>query len=502
MSSLADTLLEDFSSDEEDVDITDNKATGDASTNGNKSDDGDDGNDNTVDEEEQGETLIYLVAAKEAEKVGLYRKSQIFQTFLLEIKKKLEIDTVNITKTGGNMEDDPEYKLILTCNRIVLEIDDDISATHRYIVDIYSKKFPELDSLIPNKLDYTRTVKRIGNELDMTVIELGDILTGSAIMMVSVTGSTTSGSALNSTDLTNVLQACDEILTIEDDKAVILKYIESRMNYITPNICTLIGARLAAQVVGIAGGVVSLSRIPSCNVQVIGKEKYNLCGLSNISINKHAGLLQYADLVQSCPPFLRKRALKLVAAKVTLLARVDSYTNYTNGSEGIRMRCEVAQKIEKWQEPDKARTKRALPIPEEKKSKKRGGKKVRRMKERSGITELRHEQNKVRLSTTDGEYGDSAMGVTLGMVGLKDSGKLRSVQAKQVKGLLSKKQKKALSMSSSSNTSGLSSSVVFNSSQGLELVNPNAAAERVAEANKKWFSEKSGFLSSLPVKYT
>jgi hypothetical protein len=34
--------------------------------------------------------------------------------------------------------------------------------------------------------------------------------------------------------------------------------------------------------------------------------------------------------------------------------------------------------------------------------------------------------------------------------------------------------------------------------QGLELVNPNAAMEKVKEANAKWFNSQSGFLSAAP----
>ena len=52
----------------------------------------------------------------------------------------------------------PEYELILVCNKIVHNIDDEIAETHRFVVEIYSKKFPELESLVPNKLDYIRTV--------------------------------------------------------------------------------------------------------------------------------------------------------------------------------------------------------------------------------------------------------------------------------------------------------------------------------------------------------
>lgn len=41
--------------------------------------------------------------------------------------------------------------------------------------------------------------------------------------------------------------------------------------------------------------------------------------------------------------------------------------------------------------------------------------------------------------------------------------------------------------------------VFFLYSQGLELVNPNADAEKkVKEANKKWFDSSSGFMSAKP----
>jgi RNA processing factor Prp31 len=35
---------------------------------------------------------------------------------------------------------------------------------HRFVVDLYAKKFPELESLVPSKYDYARTVQRIANE--------------------------------------------------------------------------------------------------------------------------------------------------------------------------------------------------------------------------------------------------------------------------------------------------------------------------------------------------
>ena len=101
------------------------------------------------------------------------------------------------------------------------------------------------------------------------------------------------------------------------------------------------------------------------------------------------------------------------------------------------------------------------------------------------------------MSVNGGEYGDSAMGEDTGMLGSKESGRIRAPQMKESKIPLAKKQKKAISVASGA-TNGLSSSLVFTPVQGLELVNPNAAADRIREVNNKWFNNQSGFISAAP----
>ena len=66
-------------------------------------------------------------------------------------------------------------------------------------------------------------------------------------------------------------------------------------------------------------------------------------------------------------------------------------------------RRDLEDKLEKLQEPAKAKTKKALPIPEEKKRSKRGGRRVRKMKERYAVTDLQSQQNKMSFSLNDGE---------------------------------------------------------------------------------------------------
>ena len=213
-------------------------------------------------------------------------------------------------------------------------------------------------------------------------------------------------------------------------------------------------------------------------------------------------------MARSPPPCsIKLHLVTLGAAKLTLCARCDAVNSSSgregNSSTGDAMRAELEEKLRKWDEPDKARTKKALPKPEMSTKKKRGGKRVRKQKEMFALTEVHKAANKRSFMEVNGEYGDDAMGMDMGMLGdAKIGGALRGVKATQkVKLNENSKQgkKRAIQMSGGSgSTNGLASSMVFTQTQGLELVAPKSAVERVADANKNWFGNNSGFASAKP----
>ena len=209
MSSLAESFLEDLeeldrSSDEDEV--VDN-------AHGNKDEGNDDLSDFDSDDDEEMDTqsniddvLVKIIESKAASSIGVLRNSSSFKKLLKEVTDALESSEGHNYHVGP-LDHDPEYKLVLSCNKIVQDIDDDITATHRYIADFYAKKFNELLSLIPNKVDYVKTVLRIGNEMDMTIINFDDLLPRSLIMTLKVAGSTTSGKPLSEEDLAECTRA-------------------------------------------------------------------------------------------------------------------------------------------------------------------------------------------------------------------------------------------------------------------------------------------------------
>ncbi|CAK4612299.1 hypothetical protein LEN26_009148 [Aphanomyces euteiches] len=423
--------------------------------------------------------------------VAHLRKSESYKRHMEAVSLYVQ----NEASLDSQAQDGPEYQLIVASNDLMVKMDDEIVAVHRFLVELYAKKFPELESLVPSPLDYARVVQRIGNEMDMTLVDLSTLLPSATVMGVSVTGSTTSGKPLSPSDLAIVQETCTELLELDAEKTLVLRFVESRMNFLAPNLSALLGTRITAQLVGLAGGVDELSRIPSCNIQVLGQRKQVLAGYSSMSTLKHTGILFGCDLIQSIPQDLRKKANRVVAGKVALAARVDSQPHRT-ASCGQQFYRELADKFEKWQQPQKAKTKKALPRPDDKPRRKRGGKRYRKMKERTQLTEVRREWNRQNFAASGEEYGDNAMGITTGRLGAEGSGQLRVIKKAQKQ---TQRKLKAASYATQANhqQSGLATSLAFTPVQGIELMNPSAAAERVREANKKYFNAQSGFMSSI-----
>ncbi|KAG6459516.1 hypothetical protein O3G_MSEX011422 [Manduca sexta] len=299
----------------------------------------------------------YPVVPKEEEiknvsirELAKLRDSDRLQRVITEIGHNVG-NNRNKIEVAGLMESDPEYQLIVEANNIAVEIDGEIAIIHRFVRDKYQKRFPELESLIITPLEYIRTVKELGNDLDRAKNNeiLQSFLTQATIMIVSVTASTTQGKLLSENELAEINEACDMASELNNFKSQIYEYVESRMTFIAPNITAIVGASTAAKILGVAGGLSKLSKMPACNVLPLGQQKKTLSGFSQAAALPHTGFIYFSQIVQDTPPELRYKAAKLVSTKLTLAARVDACHESSDGHIGRQLRESIEKKLDKLQ---------------------------------------------------------------------------------------------------------------------------------------------------------
>ncbi len=407
----------------------------------------------------------------------------------------------------GIIEQDPEYQLIVQASNVAMDIDNEIRLVVKFVRDHYVSRFPELEHIVSNPLDYVRTVKLIGNEDDLVHMNLKSVVPSATAMSIAVVATTTNGQPLLDDQLKQVYKACDMALALESAKIKILSYVQSRITYIAPNLSAITGAVTAAKLIGVAGGITSLAKYPSCNVPALGKKSQVAVGFAKLG-DRHQGFLYNSDLIQSVPHDLRVRAQRIVSGKVILAARIDSVHESASGAQGFIFRAELEKKLEKLSEPPELKDVKALPAPDDPKRKRRGGKKVRKAKEQYAITELQKLRNRMAFGKEEAEvaYGDETEG--MGMIGQDTGSSVRGPQIdKRTRAKLPKPRMKGGQLvgpsalmqiqnkSSGGTISGMQSSLSFSSVQGIELPSLNVDALRKAQEDNKWF--KGGIFSQI-----
>jgi U4/U6 small nuclear ribonucleoprotein PRP31 len=87
------------------------------------------------------------------------------------------------------------------------------------------------------------------------------------------------------------------------------------MSFLAPNLTIILGSAVAARLIGVSGGLTALSRIPSCNILVLGAGKKANIGLSSVYMGKHAGVIYECDMIKNSPSDIKRKAARMIAAK-------------------------------------------------------------------------------------------------------------------------------------------------------------------------------------------
>ncbi|KAG1892637.1 hypothetical protein F4604DRAFT_1700640 [Suillus subluteus] len=392
----------------------------------------------------------------------------------------------------------PEYTLIVQANNLSVDVDNEILVVHKFIRDHYAAKFPELEQARSRPCTvrmgfYVNLSLLIINLQDPTKADLAGVLPPAVVMSVLITATTTSGETLTDAQWAAVEKACDLADKLEEARKKIFMYVSSRMNVLAPNLSAIVGTTTAAKLLGVAGGLGPLAKMPSCNVHLLGAQKKMTIGFSSYTQRRHTGFVYQSDLIQQTPAEYQLKVQRTVGAKSVLAARMDLERTRRDGSYGEELREKIEKHIDRLAAPPPAKTTKALPIPNDGPKKRRGGKRARKAKEAYAQTELRKLQNRMAFGEAEEEVGAFDQTKGLGMIGV-GTGKVRAGMGEaKSRAKLSKANKlrtAALTRAAQggSSTSGTATSLTVTPVQGFELTNRAAAAQRVKEANERWFA--------------
>ncbi len=233
--------------------------------------------------------------------------------------------------------------------RAIDDIDKTINLYVARLREWYSLHFPELDELVRDHLDYARVVHELGHRENITVerlVELG--FSEEKAKKIAEAAKKSMGADLSDFDMNYIKTLAGIILDLYKLRRTLEDYIDAVMKEVAPNITALVGPKLGARLLSLAGGLEELAKLPASTIQVLGAEKALFRALrTGGKPPKHGVIFQYPAIHKS-PRWQRGKIARALASKLAIAAKVDYFTGRFVGDklkEELEKRIEEIKKL-------------------------------------------------------------------------------------------------------------------------------------------------------------
>lgn len=278
--------------------------------------------------------------------LGLYRELKDFHD-----KKRGEDGTFYLSHklAGEKIQLENGDMIIIQTVRLIEDIDKDINNQCMRIREWYGMHFPELGSEIADNMQYLEAVKKIGNkekigskkEIDEKILSLSKISVGTK---------------MSDEDMKMIFENIDTVIDMHRYRKELSEYLKEKMQTVAPNLSYLLGEQFAAKLISHCGSFANLVKIPASTFQILGAEKSLFNALRSKSNTPKYGFLFYAPIVSTTNPQNKGRMARMLAAKASILARIDFYSTEKDISQAKKYRDYLERRKERIEKIKKPQT--------------------------------------------------------------------------------------------------------------------------------------------------
>ncbi|KAI3406286.2 PRP31 [Candida oxycetoniae] len=367
---------------------------------------------------------VYPLIPELKEKLAQYLNDQ--ESDFLEL-------LAEINHAKSDLQSD-EYRFILTINELSTLINNEILAFTMHLKSQYKLVFPELEHIVAANTDYVRTFMIIQQDLaniQQYEQELKKLMANDKVLVIIMSALQQSKDQfqLSPQDMDKLNSCAKLILQLDDILHQLSNFISHKLARFAPNVSAIIGPIVTSQLLIASGSLKQLALTPACNIASLGVRDLSSSTKVASKNIRQTGYLYHSDIVKCLPPEIQRSAMRIISGKIILAARIDLSKSDEEGNLGLKLKREIEDKIDKLLAPPEQTPDKALPAPIEIKSKKRGGRRLRKMKERFQMSELRKAQNIMEFGkqeqTIMDEYGEE---IGLGVSRTGGLGRLGQIQ--------------------------------------------------------------------------
>lgn len=333
------------------------------------------------------------VVSVEPFKIGDFLRENMFEigkhfgyfTDYEDFREKMHFWGTELTKKVIKSYAQQKDKIIIQVAEAISDLDKTLNLLSERLREWYSLYFPELDHLISKHEVYADLITKLKTRENFTKSQLKKILPSKLAGKVADAAKNSMGGDLEDYDLNAIVKFAEEINHLYEKRKELYNYLEKLMNEEVPNITKIAGVSLGAKLIGLAGGLERLSKMPASTIQVLGAEKALFAHLKmGVEPPKH-GIIFNHPLIQGSPYWQRGKIARALACKLAIASRADYAGDYIAD--------ELLEKLNKRVEE----IKRKYPNPPKKKKQKKSkkfDKKPKTKKDKSKPKSKKSKKNK------------------------------------------------------------------------------------------------------------
>ena len=252
-------------------------------------------------------------------KIGINKTSEEILAQYKEVSDKLT--RRRVSQASGHSDN------IITQIITVLDvIKKSISLFSSHLREWYGLHFPELtDKIIEDNIIVAKLISILGSRENFTLenIKKEFDLKESKIKALEYYALESMGANI---DLSMIQNYAEQIISLDNYRLQLEKYLEGLMEQSAPNINSLIGSLIGAKLIAKARGLQKLAYMPASRIQLLGAEKALYRFLKTGEKRPKHGLIFQWNQIRSAKPYHRGKIARVVAGKIGLSAKVDFFS--------------------------------------------------------------------------------------------------------------------------------------------------------------------------------
>ena len=242
--------------------------------------------------------------------------------------------------------------MIIQAVGLLDDLDKELNNFAMRLREWYGWHFPELARIVTDNQSYSRVVKALGFRTNAKSLDWAEALPElpeELATEVKTAAEISMGVEITEEDLAHITELAERVSELSEYRRSLADYLQQRMVAISPNLTHMVGELVGARLISHAGSLMNLAKHASSTVQILGAEKALFRALKTKQATPKYGLIYHASVVGQSQPQMKGKISRVLAAKLSLCARVDALGEQTDVTVGRAHKDYVERKLKQFE---------------------------------------------------------------------------------------------------------------------------------------------------------